>query len=90
MGIATDYLKRDLENTGFDTLDELKQRIEEYWVHEESPLTFETLRSRERIGIIQGDGCRHSPLRFIAKDVAGVQKNGQRRGASRIGLLDNL
>ena len=42
LGIATDYLKRDLENTGFDTLDELKQRIEEYWVHEESPLTFET------------------------------------------------
>ena len=69
-----DFLKRDLENTGFESLDELKQRIEEYWDHEESPLTFETLRSQERMGIIQGDGCRHSPSRFIAKDVAGIKR----------------
>ena len=55
-------------------MDELKERIEEYWGHEEAPLNFETLRSRERMGIIQGDGCRHSPSRFIAKDVAGGSK----------------
>ena len=71
---VVDFLKRDLENTGFESLDELKQRIEEYWDHEESPLTFETLRSQERMGIIQGDGCRHSPSRFIGKDVAGGSK----------------
>ena len=72
--IAEGWLERDLDHTGFDTLDELKERIEEYWQHEETPLTFETLRSRERMGIIQGDGCRHSPSRFIAKDVAGGSK----------------
>lgn len=71
---AEKFLEQDLENTGFEDSDELRERIEEYWEHQESALTFETLRSRERMGIVQGDGCRHSPVRFLAKDVAGGAK----------------
>ena len=72
--IARHLLEQDLAHTGFDSVDELKQRIEEYWRLEETGLTFDTLRARERMGIIQGDGCRHSPSRFLAKDVAGGAK----------------
>ena len=72
--IATHLLEQDLAHTGFDSIDELRERIEEYWRLEETGLSFETLRARERMGIIQGDGCRHSPSRFVAKDVAGGAK----------------
>lgn len=65
------FLERDLEKTGFDTIDELILQIEEYWGADEVGLSFETLRSHERMGIIHGHGGRHSPDRFVARDVAG-------------------
>ena len=62
---------RGPEKTGFDTIDELIDQIEEYWDADEAGLSFETLRSHERMGIIHGHGGRHGQDRFVA-EMAGV------------------
>ena len=68
MEICEELLEQDLANAGFD-IGEAPNR--DYWAGDEMSLSFETLRIHERLGIIHGHGGRHSPDRFVARDVAG-------------------